>query len=221
MFVIALVVATPSVVAAAESPWPDTVEIGVRVGYAVPAGKAAQQLPMRDALKAKVPLILEGGYRFRDRFYLGGYVEYAYGAGTPRSRLFCPQADPAQPRVTDTNCSMRDIRFGAMAAVHFAPHATVDPWLGFGMGYEVLTRQENNTSVRGWEFLNLHGGADFALASDLVIGPFVSASFARYSLSAWTTQYFEDTATIPDPATHVWISFGLRAAFRPVPSPSS
>jgi hypothetical protein len=211
-----LLVALPRVASAAESPWPTAVEIGARVGYGIPLGEAARDLPMRDALAAKVELQLDGGYRLRDWFYLGGYVAYAYGAGSPRSRLFCPAPTTTQPG-REPDCRMRDIRFGANAHFHIAPRGPIDPWIGLGFGYEVLTRQEDNTSLRGWEFLNLQGGVDVALGTELLVGPFFAASFARYTLTAWTTQYFERIATIPAPADHVWITAGLRAAFRTLP----
>jgi outer membrane protein len=197
-----------------ESPWPNAVEIAARTGYAVPLGLAGNGVPMRDALAGKVPLQLEGGYRALDRFYLGAYVEYGVGVGSPVSRVFCDAA-------VASDCTIRNFRFGGDGRIHFLPHAPFDPWIGIGFGYEVLTRRETNTSLRGWELLHLEAGGDGALGNELTLGPFVSATLTRYTISAATPdQYSETIRDIRDPQTHVWLSFGIRGAFRTLGSGS-
>jgi hypothetical protein len=200
-----------------DSPWPNAVEIAARTGYAVPLGLAGNDVPMRDALAGKVPLQLEGGYRFLDRFYLGAYVEYGVGVGSPVSRVFCDENAPVAP---GGDCTLRDFRFGGDARVHLLPQSRFDPWLGIGAGYEVLTRRETNLSLRGWEFVHLEAGGDAALGSELVVGPFVSAALTRYTVSAATDNFGESVGTIRDPQVHVWLSFGIRAAFRTLGSGS-
>ena len=50
-------------------------------------------------------------------------------------------------------------------------------------------------------------GARVGYGPDVALGD-------EHTLTAWTTQYFERIATIPEPSLHVWMSFGIRAAFR-------
>lgn len=184
-----------------------TVEIAARTGYGVPIGRAARSVTMADTLAGKIPLHLEGGYRFRDRLMLGAYVEFAYGVGDPPSKVFCePGSLPA--------CSMRDVRVGAQAHWHFAPRASADPWLGIGAGYEVLLDRGHNTSIRGFELGNVQAGVDFDAGGELIVGPFAQLSLGIYNASYLTTEWQETRWSIDQKAVHGWLTFGVRAGFR-------
>jgi outer membrane protein W len=105
------------------------------------------------------------------------------------------------------------------------PLGRIDPWIGLGFGYEWLTANGNfassetsaSATLRGWEFVNLQGGVDWAVSDDVAIGPFVSVSFAEYtnistdcSGGACGSGVSE---SLSDKALHNWVVVGLRGTF--------
>lgn len=204
-------------------------ELGARVGYAFPMGKLSDQgtnNSLADAVSGMVPLQLDIGYRVLPSLMVGGYVMYGFGIV---SDTIDKQCDALKALGADATCSAHDVRLGLQAQYHFAPKASLDPWLGAGIGYEWLTfgvhaaraGVSNDTSVtgKGFEFINLQGGVDFAVAPGLGLGPFLSFSVGQYGESSTSCDGAGCDASdstsqdIDDKALHQWLTLGVRGTF--------
>jgi hypothetical protein len=95
------------------------------------------------------------------------------------------------------------------------PAGSVDPWLGLGVGYEIfgasLTTQGRtiSTDTKGFEFLNLQGGADFKVADAVAVGPFLSFSLGQYS----SVSSGDASGDITNKAIHEWLTIGVKGTF--------
>lgn len=200
--------------------------LGLRAGYGLPFGKVAggagsdEGGGMGDFVSGKIPLQLDAGYFVTRNLYLGGSFQYALGLLAE---------DCSEP----VSCSVSVMRFGLNADYHFQPREKLDPWVGLGVGYERLSLSSSITvegmsasaslAASGFEFASLHGGADYQIAGDLFVGPFVTLTAAQYSSAslgglepipgAEEDEIPEDT-TIEEKAFHFWLMGGVRLRFR-------
>lgn len=185
-----------------ELPKPSGLRLALRTGLALPLGQAftASGL-MSDTITASVPVRLDVGYRFARHFYAGGAAQIA---------TIIPNGCPS-----GSSCSGTDVRFGLMVAYHARPTRTVDPWLGAGVGYEILdvSRSVGGSSVdisaRGIEVLDLELGVDLRPTRSLRLGPVLSSSIGKYTRVAVNGTPTADF----DTATHAWVMLGFRGAF--------
>ena len=187
---------------------PDTgVSLGARLGYMLPLGSLQQDGDLSKAVSGGVPIILDAGYRFTPNIYLGLYGQYAF---TFVAGDACGSG---------ASCSAHDIRFGINAHYHFQPKENVDPWVGIGIGYEWLTVSESSgnvsgdTSVSGFEFVNLQGGVDFKATPAFRVGPFVSLSFSEYGSASTSLAGSSTSSDIQNKALHEWFTFGVRGQY--------
>lgn len=202
-------------------------ELGARVGYGLPLGKADDNSDLSDGIKGMIPLQLDLGYRVTPAFSIGGYVMYGIGfAGDDISKA-CDAAE-GQPGVS-ASCTAHDIRLGIQAQYHFLPRKRLDPWVGAGLGYEWLTvgadvsgggaEADVSTTGKGFEFINLQAGLDYKVSPALALGPFLSFSFGQYSDSSSSCSGnacmgFDSTSQeIEDKAAHQWLLLGIRGTF--------
>jgi hypothetical protein len=190
---------------------PSGFELGVRMGYSRPMGGIAQDTSLSDIVSSRFPLWLDVGYRIDPHWYVGAYFQYGF---------------MTMPSGYCTKCSAHDVTAGVGATYHLAPHAFIDPWLGIGVGYEIVSATENtfgnSMSFSGFQLCNVQAGADYYL-SHLALGPFVSLSVARYSTSTLTV--FPDPAlggdgqistaegVIRGQAFHEWLTIGFRGTY--------
>ena len=175
---------------------------GVRTGLARPIGSAfSGSSALSDTIYGYVPLRLDAGYRIERHFYVG--IDAQLAAIIPAG---C---------TSGYSCSGTNTRLGMMVAYHLLPTKLVDPYLGVGMGYEVLhtTRSVGTTSVditaRGFELLDAELGADVRLGRSWRVGPVISGSLARYTGVAVNGIESTDFTTL----LHVWVMAGVRGAF--------
>jgi opacity protein-like surface antigen len=216
-------VAAPAFAQEAANPSPDApqaeakkdsgLELGARLGYALPFGKVAdmQKGNLSDGITGQVPLILDIGYRINPNFYVGGYGQFGYGLVNSDS---CPSA-------SGVSCSAQSYRIGVNVHYHIMPDQAFDPWVGIGTGYEWLHVSESKGSdsagatVRGFEIVNLQLGGDYHLARNATIGPFASFSIGQYSNASSSrngTDVPGDTS-IQNTALHEWLTLGVRGRF--------
>lgn len=181
---------------------PSGPRIGLRTGVGLPIGSAfAGSGGLSDTISAYVPLRLDLGYRIERHFYVG--IDGQVATIVPNN---C---------TTGFSCSGTDTRIGVMVAYHLLPTKVIDPYLGIGVGYEVLhtSRSIGEASVditaRGFEVLDAELGADVRLGRAWRIGPVVSGSLGRYTSVAVNGT----TSTDFDTLQHVWINIGVRGAF--------
>ena len=93
------------------------------------------------------------------------------------------------------------------------------------MGYEWLNLNATgpsgtsvSASFRGFEWVNVQFGVDFALGRSWRIGPYVQARVGQYatgSLGIVNAQSPEPSATtdLPSKAAHAWFDVGVRLGF--------
>jgi hypothetical protein len=198
-------------------------EVGARVGYAIPQGKMSdeavmtaqgttQQNEVKDVVEGQVPLGLELGVRVLPMLTLGGYAEVAPGI------LGSWPSDGCD--AVDHDCSVLSFGVGLMASLHLLPHQGVDPWLGLGVGLELVGINETVTKdakftllYSGVEF-PLRAGVDFKLSERFYLGPHVGYSFGTFSgvsLNCEGSRCPEDQSRdIENTAGHSWYNFGAK-----------
>jgi opacity protein-like surface antigen len=202
--------------AAPRSPAEQGLVLGGRVGYGAPFGDISGNDPaLGDLMDSKIPIGLELGYRFNRTVWGMLYLELAPAFVNDS---FCPSG---------ANCRAADFRFGVEAQFHLAPYQPVDPWVGVGVGLEVLSARTNivfpngttalaDASYLGLEFPLLEGGLDFNVAPQLAIGPFVSLGLGTYTSFSYDPKDGSGTTThsITDKTLHGWLEVGVKGTFK-------
>jgi len=199
--------------------------LGARVGYAIPMGKLggttaanASNHDLADNVSGMVPLWFDVGYRINPAIYLGGFFQYGFGSFNKDKNPACSQG---------LSCSAHDIAFGANLHYHILPDATFDPWLGAGLGYEILTENisgtafgqnaDGSSTFKGLQFLLLEAGGDFRATPDLAIGPFLNFALGQYS--TWSNEgtaagiSLNQSGDVTDSGTHEWLTLGIRGQY--------
>ena len=192
------------------------VQVGLRLGYALPMGESVKDSKMSDGLKSAIPIQVDVGYRVIPALVIGGFFSYA--------PLQLKDGDQGCPSGAD--CSNSQLRFGVQAHYHLMPTEKFDPWLGAGIGYELVNSKatkgsvESSFSYGGFEFLNLQAGADYKVMPKLGIGPYLSFALGQYSkssakLSGTGVADYDRSADIDSDkkAMHQWLTISVRGAF--------
>lgn len=188
--------------------------LAARAGYGVPFGEVAHDgEALADLVPAKIPLWLQLGYRFARRVQGAAYVELA----------------PA--RVDDAacgaggSCEAFDLRFGLLVELRLAPGRTLDPWIGVGVGVEILQAEvqgpdpgappgEYESKWAGIE-IPLELGLDVRISDRVALGPYATVSLAKFtSVEAHAVGGSGPTGSIEGRELHGWVQGGLRATFR-------
>lgn len=188
-------------------------QFGLRLGYGIPMGKTADAdgADLSNSVSGQLPIWLDVGYRIIPNIYVGLYGQYGIAFINKDNNTEC-KADGA-------SCSASDFRFGVNAHYHFSPGQSVDPWVGLGIGYEIASTSfssaagDGSGSTKGFEFLNLQGGADFLATQGLGIGPFASFSLGQYGSSSATIGGQEISGDIEKTAMHEWLVIGVRGVY--------
>lgn len=191
-------------------------QMDIRTGYAIPGGDFAEgdvadgSTKMSDLVSGQVPLMVDIGAKVVPMLWVGGY--FGFGFGGPAGRLddLC-SADGG-------SCFALGLRLGAEAQVHFIPAGEVNPWLGYGIGYESLSLSrsggsgsDSTVTLSGWEYAHFMGGVDFRLSRVVGLGPVVD-----FSLGQFDEISDEDVSLdIENTAMHTWITVGVRVVFFP------
>ena len=115
-------------------------------------------------------------------------------------------------------------RIGVEGQYQLSPGESMNPWFGLGIGYEILslsaegdtgvgTTYSSALSFSGLEFANLQGGADFRLAPNIGVGPFLSFSLGQYSSCSSEVDGSDLDCEVEDSTMHEWIVLGARGTF--------
>jgi hypothetical protein len=189
------------------------VQLGLRVGYAPAMGDAADGVKMKDFTnKSQIPIQLDALYKVTPDIGVGAYFSYGFG-----------QVDYALCDVGGVDCSGNVMRFGLQGHYTFNQvKAALVPWAGIGFGYEIakdkaeLGDDKLETTVQGFEFLNLQVGGDYRVTEKFAVGPYLQFSIAQYS-DVEVTDSSDPTGNfdgdIPNKGIHEWFGFGLRGKF--------
>lgn len=185
-------------------------DLGFRTGFGLPLGKVDddESRDINYAVPGQIPIWIDLGYRFKTHFVVGAYFQYGF--------LLTAHCD------SGASCSGSDIRTGAEFQYRIQPDASADPWLGAGVGYEWFNvfesfgGQDLSIQARGFEFLRLEAGLDFAAAEEFGLGPFLSLSLAEFSdASADIPGLGSGSASIPHTSLHDWLMIGVRGVYDP------
>jgi hypothetical protein len=185
------------------------ITLALRAGYALAFGNAAKDVKMSDQYKGGVPLQLDALYRVSPAFHVGAYVSYA----------FISLGDKINP-TGDLSGSW--LKYGLQLNYHFAPEASTDFWLGYGIGLEKASAHGSlggidvSASANGLEFAHIMAGLDFKASDAIKVGPFVDFSIGQYSSTSVEVNGTEVPGSggdIKDKAMHMWLYLGLRGAY--------
>jgi hypothetical protein len=196
-------------------------EAGLRVGYGIPLGSAAEDVDLSDAVGGQVPLILDLGYRVTPNVFVGLYFQYGFAWVGGNTADLCD--------ASGADCSAQDIRLGLEGHFHFSPRENLDPWIGLGFGYEWagLSVEGGNTNfstgLNGFEFINLQAGLDIRAGEHFYVGPFLTLSVGQYSEATVDCEsgfcgngnQFGASGDIDNKAMHEWLLLGVRGAYAP------
>jgi hypothetical protein len=188
-----------------------------RTGYALPFGKfdGGPNEELSNAFSGQVPLTLDIGAKVGKNVFLGGYLGFGFGGTGDLLRPTCA-SDGA-------TCVTATVRTGLEVLYYFLPDRLVDPWIGYGIGYEgsgvgisVPGHPEFVFAGRGIEFAHLLAGFDFRLSKTFGLGPFVDFSLGEY-INAHIDLGTGESAdgAIASKAMHQWLALGVRAVFFP------
>lgn len=181
----------------------------------VPFGQAtgAAGDSMGNTFSGQVPLILDVGGKPWPNLFLGGYLGLGFGGAAGSSGQVCSQEN--------VSCVTASLRLGLEAQYHFAPAASMNPWIGYGIGYESTGFSGSNGSntfsvaAAGWELGHFMGGVDFRLSPKVGIGPMVDFSVGQYNKVSVNQGGQTTDASIANQALHEWLLIGVRLVFFP------
>jgi hypothetical protein len=203
-------------------------ELGLRGGYALPFGKVSDSATddISALVSGQVPIWLHAGVRLPKGVTLGFYFSYGvdvFGGGV--GSLCGSSVDGAR-----LSCHGFDLRSGPQFLYHAPVTPLLDPWVGAGLGWEVLkitasaqsqaSTAKLDVSASGIELFMLEAGLDFKLAESFGLGPFVAYSAGMFSNSSVSCQ--GDCTGVPtgggdiaQKTVHSWTFFGARVVVRP------
>ena len=193
-------------------------QFALRTGYSIPMGKTGVALPnvqtgstgsgMSEVTTGQVPVIIDIGGKIIPQLFLGGYFGLAFGGEAGAAKAVCDYNGGA--------CVSVSAYFGIEAQYHILPAGPVNPWLGYGAGFESLAVSEgndsnNNLSLGGFQFARLMGGVDFRVNRTFGVGPFVDLALGRYSSASEGSR----SVDINGGSGHQWLTLGARFVFFP------
>jgi len=185
-------------------------QMDIRTGYAIPLGDAFKDGKLSDITSGQVPIIVDIGGKAIPQLFLGGYLGLGFGGAGGKASDQC--------EALNATCASVSFNLGVEAQYHILPQNSVNPWIGYGLGFQSLAmgRKVNGDTVTGsfsgFEFARLMGGVDFRLNRVFGVGPFVDLSMAKYG------SYKDDddnSHDIPETALHEWLTLGVRFVFFP------
>jgi hypothetical protein len=194
-------------------------QMAVRTGLSFPLGDISGEKGdgMSHDFATQIPLLVELGAKVHPMIFLGAYTGLSLG-GT--SSAF---SDAQGCGKGGRSCLASTLRIGFEVQIHFQPAERVNPWIGYGIGFESASASANgggaveaSESFTGFELARFAGGIDFRLSRIFGIGPFAELPFGTYS-HAHVLGADGTTADSPitNTALHVWPTIGVRGVFFP------
>ncbi len=192
-------------------------QISLRTGVAVPLGEVEKGSSMSDFFTPQVPLIADIGVKVIPEVFLGGYLGLSAGGVGDKLKAPCDLAN--------VDCMAVGFRFGVQGQFHFAPDARWNPWVGYGIGYEIAgaSGEKNGNkataALGGVEFAHLMAGVDYRISRVVGIGPYADFSLGQYSIAALETtingRKTKVDGDIKDTTLHQWLLIGVKVTFFP------
>lgn len=192
-------------------------QMALRTGVQIPIGELEKNGKMSDFTGVQVPIIVDLGGKIIPNLFLGGYLGISVGGAAGKLADTCEKAD--------LSCTSIGARIGAQIQYHINPEGKINPWVGYGIGYELLgvSGEGNNTKLSaataGVEFAHIMAGADFRISKGFGIGPFADFSIGQYSVATIEATVNGTTTKrdgdIENTALHQWLMIGARFVFFP------
>jgi len=192
-------------------------QMALRTGVAIPLGELEKDGKMSDFTGVQVPVIIDLGGKIIPNLFLGGYLGISVGGAAGKLADTCDKAS--------LSCTSIGGRIGAQIQYHIIPEGKINPWIGYGIGYELLgvSGEGNNVKLSaataGIEFAHLMAGADFRISKGFGIGPFADFSIGQYSVATVESTVAGKTTKrdgdIENTAIHQWLMLGARFVFFP------
>jgi len=190
-------------------------QAALRPGIAFPLGGLSGSRSMSDVAGAQIPLLLDVGFKVSPHVFLGAYGSFGLGFVTSAF-------EEVQCRARD--CGARSVHVGAQVQYHASPASEVNPWIGYGIGYEWLwTTGIAGTSYRGPEYARFMLGVDLRLSRSIGLGPVADLTLAQYTDASAEPDVAGGTAgarggasvDLSDKALHEWVTLGFRVVAYP------
>jgi hypothetical protein len=186
-------------------------QAALRSGVGIPWGKASGDAG--DELSARsgwqVPIIIDAGFKLNKPIFLGLYVGAGYGSG---------RADACAN--DNFECSSWSYQFGVQGQYQFGASEAINPWIGYGFGYEILRQSlsaegYDETQVsHGLTFAKLGAGAD--LRGVFGVGPFFEVSAGRFEAASTDVDGISvHEGPVDQSEWHGLFTFGVRLVVLP------
>lgn len=188
-------------------------QVAVRGGVAVPFGSAAKDTGLADVFGGQFAAIIDIGGKIIPELFLGAYLGANVGAVGDQTSQTC--------EAINASCIGATYRIGAQLQYHILPAGKVDPWIGYGVGYEVSRTAGSgggrtiSQTLAGPEYAHIMGGIDFRLTKVFGVGPFIDLSLAQYSNQSVEVGGRTIDGEIRDKALHQWLTIGAKFLFFP------
>ena len=192
-------------------------QLALRTGAAIPIGEVRSGFAMADALSVQLPFLVDLGFKPIPALFIGVYLGAAVGGATGAVEQQCNSVG--------ISCTGVGFRGGLQVQYNFLPAQRINPWVGYGFGYELGGSNGSNgdrsvsNSYRGFELGHILAGADIRLQDYFGIGPFLDAAMGQYDAAKNETNDGGYISTlggkIDDKAMHAWIIVGVRAVLLP------
>jgi hypothetical protein len=191
-------------------------QMALRTGFSMPFGKVEGEgdTKMSDFVSGQVPLFVEIGGKPIKNLFIGGYMGVAFGGTAGDTSDLCD--------ASDIDCIAVSTRLGAEIQYHILPDQDLNPWIGYGFGFEsvsiAITKGDEDGTVTngGFEFGHFMAGLDFRITRVFGVGPFVDFSLGRYYRYRVDAPGLEDVDRDHDEtAFHEWLTLGARFVFFP------
>jgi hypothetical protein len=194
-----------------------------RSGVAIPMGGAtgAPQDSLGSRYAWQIPIVVDLGFRFARSFFAGGYAGVGFGSTGSDTKLEAACRDDDDDLENDIVCSAIALRAGLELQYSFQPGERLNPWIGYGFGFESASATlsdyehgyQETVLSSGFTYAQLSAGFDARYA--VGVGPFVEAAVGEFTRTRTDAGDNVTRVPIEDPALHVWLTLGLRLVVNP------
>ncbi|HEX6243035.1 MAG TPA: hypothetical protein VFZ61_19110 [Polyangiales bacterium] len=194
--------------------------LGLRLGYALPAGSAFDQGALSNLVKGVLKPQLDITYGLNAHVVLGLYL--AVGGGfQPNDRL------KRACDVDGVDCRILLIESGLMAEYRILPSSLTNPWVGGNLGLTNLSTEVKSDAANfKTSFLGVGFGASLGL--DFQFGAFGFGPFFSFQIGRFMRGKADFGGILGDDGEtsgsdsidkdrrgyHYWLNFGLRARYQ-------
>jgi hypothetical protein len=191
-------------------------EAGLRLGAALPMGKAGRDpdgadRKLGDLTSWRAPVWVDLAYRVSPTASYGVYGQIGFG-GTGDGCV--------------GSCEWEDLHIGAQGQWRFSPNSNIDPWLGVGVGWESMSYRSlsldtftQTTELLGGPELLLQVGLELGVNDVLKLGPYLSAGVGSYLHDSYKCQPDGPDcpagSSVAGSGVHTWLGFGLSGRYSP------